>query len=291
MPSGAVERSAACRPPWSPGRVDGDGEAPELLRPGERAVLADRHLDHLRPQRRSPLQPARVGVGIDHAPGSQCLRARDRVQADAARPTTDHEHLRAGCVHQRRRHGAVRVRHVVGDARDGYRIKPVLERDEHGVGVRHAEDVGQRATPRPAERLHPVGRAAWDALAAPGVTGDARGAGSARDLERDHDDVARRYTVHRVADLDDLGHALVPERKRLADRDHARQEGRVEVAHRHRQRPHERLTVAFQDGCGDVTPAHRARTRDLELSHYPGSAGASRNGMTAGARRGEMKTS
>ena len=73
------------------------------------------------------------------------------------------------------------------------------------------------------------------------------------------------------------------------DRDHAGEERGVEVAHRHGERPHERLAVALQRGRGHLAPAHRARARDLELPHAY--VGASRNGMTAGASSGDMKTS
>ena len=81
----------------------------------------------------------------------------------------------------------------------------------------------------------------------------------------------------------------MPERERLLDGEHAGEQRAVEIAHRDGQRPHERLAVALQSGCGHLTPANRARTRDLELSHAY--AGASRNGMTAGASSGDMKTS
>ena len=101
--------------------------------------------------------------------------------------------------------------------------------------------------------------------------------------------IARRHAAHGVADVDHLGDALVPERERRFDAEHAGQQGRVEIAHRHGQRPHERLAVTLERGRRHVAPAHRAQPRDLELPHAY--VGASRNGMTAGASSGDMKTS
>ena len=93
------------------------------------------------------------------------------------------------------------------------------------------------AEPRGTVRQFPVRPAAHAAHA------------SAGDLERDDDDVARRDSLHRVAGLDHLRDALVPERERLRRRDRAGEERRVQVAHRHRERPHERLAVALQPGA------------------------------------------
>src|SRR4029079_15600476 len=64
---------------------------------------------------------------------------------------------------------------------------------------------------------------------------------AARDLERHHHAIAGREGLHLVADLDDVGDALVPERNGPSDRRFSTREDKVEIATRDRDRSHERL--------------------------------------------------
>jgi len=65
--------------------------------------------------------------------------------------------------------------------------------------------------------------------------------------------------VHAVTDLEHLGDTLVAKRERRGKRRGARDDHRIEIAGRHRERADDRLVVTGQAGSSNVAPLQIAR--------------------------------
>jgi hypothetical protein len=131
-----------------------------------------------------------VLVEVDDAGRAERHRHPGGVQPDRGQPGArpDDQHLRPRLVAQARADAAPPVGQVVARAGDGDGVEPGGERHEHGLGVRHRDDVGQQPAPlQPAERAEPVARQEGVARAGSGAPAPARRAGAAGDLEG-HDD-------------------------------------------------------------------------------------------------------
>jgi hypothetical protein len=81
---------------------------------------------------------------------------------------------------------------------------------------------------------------------------------------RDHDTIARREALRA---LDHLGDAFVAEVDRRDERRLPEDHGLVDVARRHRERPHDRLALVPALGIRNLVPAQPARVLEYERAH------------------------
>ncbi len=134
--------------------------------------------------------------------------------------------------------------------------------------MRHADDVGEHAAVLDAgERLHPVVGEHGILVAVRRVPRGTRPAGAAAHLKRDDRALSHLKPAHAVAELDDLGDALVAERERLTRRKEPRREEEIDVAARDRERTDERLAVTLEPRLGNVAPFDRVWAGARELFH------------------------
>jgi hypothetical protein len=240
-------------------RVDGDLVAAVRARWGP--------LDDLGPEPLRERDPGRVRVDVRDRARAERQRRVDGVEGDRVRAAGDDEHVGAGRPLERACHGSPAVRHVVADARRRRGLDALRNRHEHRVGERDSDEVRQEAAPVAAERAEAVHRKTRDRLAVGGEPPAAAVAAPARDLERDADRVAGHDRAHLVADRDDLGDALVPDRDRGRVGRLAANRRLIEVAERDRDRPHERLAGAAELRLGHVPPFDPPRLGVGQLAH------------------------
>ncbi len=240
--------------------LDGDRKRPEALGP--------RGADDLGAERLGQRAAGLVVVGVDDVVGAQRQRDRHRVQPDrAGGGAADDQDRGARLLAQRRRNRPPRVGDVVRDTGHVGRLEAVGNRHEHVSRIRHEHHVRQEAAPRGDVGAEAIGRHRHDAPAAPRAPAPARVAVATRDLKRDADPLARPQVTGVVADVDHLGHALVPDRERRRERGLAGHDQRVEVARRDRDRADQRGAVGGQHRLGHVAPLEHPGGRVRELPH------------------------
>lgn len=210
-----------------------------------------------------------VGIEVDGTGGTQSHRETGGVQADRrGRRAAQHEDLRAGTIGQAGRDRAVGVGDIVAGAGHGGRVHPGRERDQHGVGVRDADQVRPESTPvHAAHRAEAVGRHERDRGAAAGHAAAAGIATAAGDLERDDHPVPRPHRGDVRTDGDHFRHPFVPERVRAREREPPLEHGRVDIAGGHGNRAHQGLAGAFEGRFVDVLPAQRTGSIEHESLH------------------------
>ena len=166
--------------------------------------------------------------------------------------------------------GPPRVADVVRRARDRGGLERVGHRHEHVIGVRDEHGVRQKAAPSLHRGAEPVGGHRTLVLAVAGAPATARGAVAAGDLKGDAHALARLDVADAVADVDDLRHALMPERERARERRLAGHDQRVEVARGDGQRAHERRAVGVELRGGRLAPGELAGSEVVQLLHGRG---------------------
>ena len=93
-----------------------------------------------------------------------------------------------------------------------------------------------------------------------------RGAGAARHLEGHQDSITRPTLSNVLADGNDLGNGLVTEGKR-SGKEPGGSHGEVEIAPRHRERPHNGASRIRHDGVWLLSPLYSARLDERQLAH------------------------
>ena len=71
----------------------------------------------------------------------------------------------------------------------------------------------------------------------------------------------------RVADLDDLRHALVADREGTIERRYASDDRAVEITSGRGDRPHDRVVVGAQPRLRDLTELNLTATNERQLAH------------------------
>lgn len=89
--------------------------------------------------------------------------------------------------------------------------------------------------------------------------GQARAARAAADLKRDQHAITRLDAAHAITDLEHLRDALMAKRERRRKRRGPRDDHRVQVTGRHRDRADDRLAITGQPGNSRVAPLQIAR--------------------------------
>jgi len=136
------------------------------------------------------------------------------------------------------------------------------------------EEVGDGA-PETAARLSeseggshspPIGRAASEASVSTG------GARTTRHLEGHEDSITRPTLSNLLADGNNLGNGLVTEGKRSGEEPDG-SHGKVEIAPRHRERPHDGASRIGHDGVRLLSPLYTAGLDERQLAHEARVAG------------------
>ena len=183
-PPGSVERSAACRPACAPLASTVIGNSPK--------DPAGRPFHGLGAELGRDGQPARIGVGVDDAPGAQGARGVDRVEGDAHPAAADDEDVGARPLREMGSDRAPAVGDVVARAgRPRGRCPPGAATSiASAKGTRtRSESAPPQSPPNIAEAVHRARRHARAVAGLPGAAAHARATG---DLEGHHDAVARR---------------------------------------------------------------------------------------------------
>lgn len=153
MPSGAVLLSAQRSPAGVPLASTVIGNEP--------AFPARRSVDDRGTQSSGDGQPVRILIKVADPRRAQRDGQADGIQPDRVRPgvTTDHQYLGSRLRGQLRADGAPGIGDVVARAGHRDRVHIGGKPDEHGVGMRHADQVGEEAAPlQTAHRAEPVAR-------------------------------------------------------------------------------------------------------------------------------------
>src|SRR5438067_10810865 len=114
--------------------------------------------------------------------------------------------------------------------------------DQHMVGKRHAEQIGQRtAILDAADRLQTIRRTEGHGSTGVGMTAPTALAITATDLERYDDEIAGRKILHRASDIDNATGGFVAQRERPGQAGLAADNDEIDVAACNRKRLHQRI--------------------------------------------------